>query len=208
MFRFAARGTLALVAAAIGLTTQAADAQVAPVRYWIPGGPFGFGGGIAESWQPVSWGDVPAFSAESGEPGERTGFAFRSYSYPVNSFASGMSWRGLGGAGAFGNFGTLVSEGAQYGYAFKGVGGVPMTLFGGVDTLKYKPDVFNALTAPGFASSSTAATAVHAGVEIQPTSNLSLSVSAGFAQPSGLVDSDIRSNLLPGESPMFSRGRR
>ncbi|RJF70813.1 hypothetical protein D4Q52_15630 [Rhodopseudomonas palustris] len=210
MFRPVIR--ISLAAALLSLGAQAASAQSAPIRYWVPGGPFGFGGGATESWQPLSWGDVPGFTAsEPDEDGFRTGFVARAYSTPVSAFSSGLNWRGvggIGGAGAFGNFGSLAVEGSQYGYNFKGVGNTPMTLFGGVDQLKYQPDVFTSLTSPGFSSGNTAATAVHAGVEIRPTSNLSLSFSAGYVQPNGAVDSDIRSNLLPGESPMFSGGRR
>lgn len=207
MSRIAATCSLVITAVMLCAGARMAQAQVAPVRYWIPGGPFGFGGGLSQSWQPLSWSDVPGFTTAADENGERTGFAFRSYSAPVSSFASALNFGGIGGAGAFGNFSTLASEGAQYGYSFKGVGGLPVTLFGGVDTLTYKPDVFGQVT--GFSSAGgTAATAVNAGIEIRPTSNLSLSFSAGYTQRSGLVDSDIRSSLLPGESPLFSGGRR
>jgi hypothetical protein len=189
--------------------TASASAQVAPIRYWIPGGPFGFGGGTTESWRALSWGDVPGFTAETDENGEpRSGFVARSYSAPVGPLTGSFGWNSPGGAGAFGNFGSLAAEGSQYGYRFKGVGDLPVTLFGSVDSLKYKPDVFTALTSPGFASSNTAATSVNAGIEIKPTSNVSLSFSAGYTQYNGTTDSDIRSNLLPGESPMFSGGRR
>ncbi|WP_022722482.1 hypothetical protein [Rhodopseudomonas sp. B29] len=191
---------------------------MAPLRYWVPGGPFGFGGGAAENWS-AGWSDVPGFAALSSvdEDGIRTGFVARSYSAPVNAFSSGLGygglgygalgWGGLGGPGGFGNFATLTSEGSQYGYSFKGGGGL-VTLFGGVDQLKYQPDVFSSLTSPGFTSGNTAATVVHGGVEFKPSSNVSLSFSAGYAQGAGPVDSDIRSSLLPGESPMFSGGRR
>ncbi|UYO48418.1 hypothetical protein KQX64_21200 [Rhodopseudomonas palustris] len=203
----AARCGLAL--AAMLLAGASAQAQVAPIRYWVPGGPFGFGGGATESWQALSWSDVPGFTTETDENGElRSGFVARSYSAPVTPLAGGLGWNSPGGAGAFGNFGSLASEGSQYGYRFKGVGDMPVTLFGGVDSLKYKPDVFTSLTSPGFASSNTAATTVNAGIEIKPTSNVSLSLSAGYTQYNGTTDSDIRSNLLPGESPMFSGGRR
>ncbi|RED37938.1 hypothetical protein BJ123_10516 [Rhodopseudomonas thermotolerans] len=204
---FAARCGLTL--AAMLLAGAAAQAQVAPIRYWVPGGPFGFGGGAIENWRSLNWSDVPGFTAETDENGElRSGFVARSYSAPVTPLAGGLGWRAPGGAGAFGNFGSLAAEGSQYGYRFKGVGDMPVTLFGGVDSLKYKPDVFTTLTSPGFASSTTAATSVNAGIEIKPTSNVSLSFSAGYTQYNGTTDSDIRSNLLPGESPMFSGGRR
>jgi hypothetical protein len=208
---FVTKTSLAL-AAMLCLGVQAASAQSAPIRYWVPGGPFGFGGGMTESWSVAGWSDVPGFAALSSvdEDGFRTGFVGRAYSAPVSSFAGGTTWRGLGGiggAGGFGNFGSLALEGSQYGYNFKGVGGLPVTLFGGVDQLKYNPDVFGQVT--GFSGTgTTAATAVHGGVEIRPTSNLSLSFSAGYTQSSGAVDSDIRSTLLPGESTMFSGGRR
>jgi hypothetical protein len=194
--------SVVVIAAAMGCGGQPARAQVAPVQYWVPFAPFG-GGSTQDSTQgqgAQTYGDFPSFTASDGQS---SGFAFRSYSAPV-----GPSAAGLGGAGAFGNFGTLSFEGADFGYNFKGVGNMPVTVFGGVASLKYNPDVFTSLTSPGFSSSSTAATVVHGGVEFRPTSNLSLSVSAGFAQPSGAVDSDIRSSLLPGESPMFSGGRR
>jgi len=200
-------GRLAAALAVLCLGIPAAQAQVAPIRYWVPGGPFGFGGGLAETLGPETAADGTAFAAGDAEP---TGFKFRSASGSVNALTGGLgaSWIGPGGAGGFGNFGALSYDTAQYGYSFKGVGNLPVTLFGGVDTLKYNPDVFSTVTNFSSGAGTTAATAVHAGIEIKPTSNLSLSLSAGYVQPSGAVDSDIRSNLLPGESPMFSGGRR
>lgn len=202
MLNFAAKTGFALAAAMLCLSGQAATAQVAPISYWIPGGLFGFGGAVGGS--APTYGDFPGFDADASE--QRSGFSFRSYDFQVNSFAGGYGWNGLGGAGSYGNFSALAREGAQLNYDFKGVGNLPMTFTAGVDTLKYKPDVFNALTGSG--TESTAAYGVHAGVEVRPTSNLSLSVSAGYVQPNGRVDSDIRSSLLPGESPMFAGGRR
>ena len=49
---------------------------------------------------------------------------------------------------------------------------------------------------------------VNAGIEIQPTSNLSLSFGVGYVQQSGRVDSDINSPALPGASPFSIGGRR
>ncbi|MCK7475702.1 MAG: hypothetical protein MZV49_24490 [Rhodopseudomonas palustris] len=176
------------------------SAQVAPISYWIPGG-------LYRLWRcghgacALTYGDFPGTGAAAGE--QRSGFSFRSYEFQVNSFAGGYGWNGIGG---YSNFSALTREGAQLNYDFKGVGNLPMALIAGVDALKYKPDVFNSLTGSG--TESTAAYGFHAGVEVRPTSNLSLSVSAGYVQPNGRVDSDIRSSLLPGESPMFAGGRR
>ncbi len=199
MPNFAATTGSALALALLCLSAQPAPAQVAPISYWIPGGMFGFGSATSET--APTYGDFPGFDAAAGE--QRSGFSFRSYEFQVNSFAGGYGWNGIGG---YGNFSALTREGAQLNYDFKGVGNLPMAFIAGVDTLKYKPDVFNSLTGSG--TESTAAYGFHAGVEVRPTSNLSLSVSAGYVQPNGRVDSDIRSSLLPGESPMFAGGRR
>ena len=187
-YRVAAKRGLAL-AAVLCLTAPAAQAQVAPIRYWIPGGPFGLGGDTTTQY----WGSAP------DEDGFRKGFSFSSYSMPVNSFT--------GGFGAFTAGSGLSSEGAQYAYSFKGLGDTPVTFFGGVSSLRTTPDVFTSLVTPGFERSSTLATSINAGVEFKPTSNISLSLSAGFVQPSATLDTDIRSQLLSAQSPGFL-GRR
>jgi hypothetical protein len=185
-----------LAVAALMLPVSPVRAQVAPFQYAIPGGAVGFGGNAETQY----FGEAP------DEDGFRKGFSFRSSSTPVSAFGSGFA---LGGAGAPGlNLTGLTADGAQYGYSFKGVGDTPVTLFGSVNTLRSNPDVFTSLVTPGFATSNTLATSVQAGVEFKPTSNLSLSLSAGFTQPSAPVDTDLRSQLLSGQQPMFLGGRR
>jgi hypothetical protein len=113
-------------------------------------------------------------------------------------------------AAAFGNFSSLSTEGVQFGYNFKNS---PVSIYTGFDTLKYN-------TGPGssasgaFAAFDRSATApgafnANAGIEYRPTNNLSLSLGVGVTQyqSQGLVDSDIRSNLLPGQSPLVVGGR-
>jgi hypothetical protein len=181
-------------AAALCLIWPAAHAQSEPVKYWIPFGPFGFSGGATETTGVDTYRDVPSFDAEQGDRG---GFSVRTYSAPVGPLA-GFGWNGAGSA--FGNYGSLSYDSTQLGYNFKGAGGMPVTLFGGVDTLKYNPDVFNRITSFGPTTGAAPAYDVHAGVEIRPTSNLSLSFSAGYTQQqSGLGDGDISSSLLPRE---------
>lgn len=182
-----------IVAAALCLSWSAANAQGEPVKYWIPFGPFGYGGGTAATADMESYGSVPAFDAAQTE---KSGFVFRSYSAPVSSL-TGFGWNGVGPT-AFGS--SLSYERSQFGYNFKGVGDMPMTLFGGVDTLKYNPDVFSNIMSFSPNSGPAPAYGVHAGVEIRPTSNLSLSFSAGYTQQqSGFGDTDIQSSLLPRE---------
>uniref|UniRef100_Q07J82 Porin n=1 Tax=Rhodopseudomonas palustris (strain BisA53) TaxID=316055 RepID=Q07J82_RHOP5 len=205
MRSFSGQRGIALALAVVGLGAQAAQAQVAPVPYWIPGGPFGLGGGAADGDSAASHGDAPGVDAADAT---RSGFVHRSYSIPSSALAGSLGWNGIAGPGAFGNFGAMSYEGTQVGYNFKGAGGLPMTLFTGVETQNYTPDVFSALTAMSPTTATSGAYRVNAGVEFRPTSNLSLSLSAGFAQPAERSDSDIRSTLLPGEAPMFSGGRR
>ena len=187
LIRFVA---LCSVAFAALLSASAACAQVAPIPYVGSGG-FGFGGDVTTH-----------FESPADEDGFRKGYSFRSFSYPVSSFASGLSW---GGIGAFGSSG-LVSDGAQYGYSFKGLGDMPVTLFGSVASLRSRPDVFTSLVTPGYERSNTLATSVNAGVAFKPTSNISLSFSAGFVQPSATTETDLRSQLISTQ-PAF-RGLR
>jgi opacity protein-like surface antigen len=185
-----------IVAAALCLSWSAANAQGEPVKYWIPFGPFGYGGGAVETASAETYGNFPSFDAGQTEQTDKSGFVFRSYSAPVSSL-TGLGWNGIGPT-AFGS--SLSYERSQFGYNFKGVGDMPMTLFGGVDTLKYNPDVFSNIMSFSPNSGPAPATGVHAGVEIRPTSNLSLSFSAGYTQfQSGIGDGDIASSLLPRE---------
>jgi hypothetical protein len=125
---------------------------------------------------------------------------------PANSFAGGFAWGGLG-ANAFAGGSGLSSDGAQYAYSFKSLGDTPVTFFGGVSSLRTTPDVFTSLVSPGLERSNTLATGFNAGVEFKPTSNISLSLSAGYVQPSAINETDMRSQLLSGQNPGFL-GRR
>lgn len=175
-YRIAVRCGLAL-AAVLSLATSAAQAQVAPIRYWIPGGPFGLGGETTTQY----WGSAP------DDSGFRKGFSFSSYTMPVNSFTGGF------GATAFAGSSGLSADGAQYAYSFKSLGDTPVTFFGGVSSLRTAPDVFTSLVTPGFERSSTLATSINAGIEFKPTSNLTLSLSGSFVQSSPSLDTDMHS---------------
>jgi opacity protein-like surface antigen len=174
-----------VLAAVLYLMTPAAQAQVAPIPYWIPGGPFGFGGETTTQY----WGSSP------DEDGFRKGFSFSSYNIPVNSFTGGFGASALtGGSG-------LSSDGAQYAYSFKSLGDTPVTFFGGVSSLRTTPDVFTSLVTPGLERNSTLATSINAGVEFKPTSNLTLSLSGSFVQSSPPLDTDMRSQLPFAQNP-------
>jgi opacity protein-like surface antigen len=94
----------------------------------------------------------------------------------------------------------------QFGYNFQNT---PLKVYAGVDTLKYNAGIGSNPLAPFDTISGTLpGYSAHAGVEFQPTPNLSLSFGVGYTQQSGRIDSDINSPLLPGASPFAINGRR
>jgi hypothetical protein len=200
MLSLAAPRALATVFAVLCLGGATAHAQVAPLRYWIPGGAFGFGGTSSQSAD--AYGNFPSFKAgdADGSYDFRPGFF-------VGSERGSLGLNGLSQSASVGNFSALSYDGTQFGYNTKTVGGMPVTFFAGFDTLKYSGGIGSSL-AP-LTSSASPGYGAFAGVEFKPTSNLSLSFGAGFIQQqSGNMDSDINSSMLPGESPALGVLRR
>lgn len=104
---------------------------------------------------------------------------------------------------AFGSASSFSYEGSQVGYNFKSA---PVSIYAGLDTLKYNnaPIIGSPFSALDSSSANVpGGYRVNAGVEFRPTSNLSLSVGASFAQQPG----DPNAALLPGASPFAFRGR-
>jgi opacity protein-like surface antigen len=176
------------------LGARAAHAQAAAVPYWMANWPIGFGGNL------------------SGDDANLDGDASR-YNFSNGLFISGRSGMALGMSGinqttAFGNLGSLSYEGMKFGYDFKNA---PLTVFGGLDTFRYNvgPGPGSPFAAFENTSGSVPGYGVNAGIEFRPTSNLSLSLGVGYVdQSAGRVDSDIRSPLLPGQTPLAIGGRR
>jgi hypothetical protein len=187
-----------LVVAALCLGGRTAHAQAAAVPYW--NWPLGFGGNPSVDQAPGTYDGITGFEGGASR-----------YNFPngwfLGSTRGSMSMNGFNQLGAFGNFGSLSSEGVQFGYNLKNA---PISIYAGFDTLKYNAGAGGPF-AP-FDSTSGAlpgAYTARAGVEIRPTSNLSLSFGVGVTQQSsGLVDSDINSPLLPGATPLAIGGRR
>ena len=198
---FSGRSGLALILlAALCPTGRTAHAQGTPLSYWIPGWPLGFAGTVSES--SSTYGNFPSFGDSRGG-----GFGYTRFNFP-NGWFVGNERAGIGlsmssiGQDAFGNFGSLYTEGVQFGYSFKNEGGLPITLYAGFDTLKYDTGVGSPLAPFDSASGTLPGYGAHAGIEFQPASNVSLSLGFGYAQQSGRIDSDINSSLLPGASPL------
>lgn len=200
MFSLANSCGLATLFVVLCLGGAPVHAQVAPLQYWIPGGPFGLSGGAGQSSD--TYGNFSSFNA--GDAGWRNSYA---NGFFVGGERGNLGLSGLSQPAPAGNFSALSYDGTQFGYNTKTAGGMPVTFFAGFDTLKYSGGIGSSLApltssaAPGYGG--------FAGVEFKPTSNLSLSFGAGFIQQqSGRMDSDINSSMLPGESPALGGLRR
>ena len=200
---FSGRLSLALVVAMLCLGAQTAHAQASPVNYWTPGWPMGFSGDAGESLD--AYGSFPSFDFR--DLGNGSSYARYNFSngFFVGSQRSSMGFSSLGQS-AFGGFGSIYSEGAQFGYSLKNGGGPPVTFFAGFDTLKYNTGIGSPFAPFNSKSGTLPVSSAYAGVEFQPTSNLSLSLGVGYVQQSGRIDSEI--NSLPGASPFGIGGRR
>jgi hypothetical protein len=204
MSMFSHKFGLVLVAAVLCLGVRTANAQTSPVNYWIPGWPMGLGGEAGESSN--AYGNFPSFDFR--DVGNGSSYARYNFSngFFVGSQRSSMGFSGLSQS-AFGSFGSLYSEGVQFGYSLKNGGGPPVTFFAGFDTLKYNAGIGSNAFAPFDSKSGTLpVSSAYAGVEFQPTSNLSLSLGVGVVQQTGRIDSEI--NSLPGASSFSVGGRR
>jgi opacity protein-like surface antigen len=207
---FSSRLGLALVLAALCLGGRTAHAQAAAVTYWIPGWPIGFGGNPAAGQSSNTYGNFPGFDGSDARGG---GFSNMRYHFPNGWFVGsegggmGLSMNGINQDGAFGNR-SLYYDGVQFGYNFKNAAGLPLTVFAGFDTLKYKSGIGGPFAPFDTMSGTLPGYSAHAGVEFQPAPNLSLSLGFGYTQQSGRIDGDINSLSLPGASPFAVSGRR
>jgi opacity protein-like surface antigen len=195
-----------LILAVLCLDTRTAHAQAAPVSYWIPSWPIGFGGDLTDGAGSNTYANFPSFDRSGARAG---GFAPMRYNFPNGWFvgteggAMGLSMNGANQIGSFGSISPFYSEGVQFGYNFQTVGNLPVTVYAGFNTLKYNAGIggpfaaFDSTNAPP-------AYSVNAGVEFQPTSNLSLSLGIGYTQQPGRINS----LAVPGASPFGFGGDR
>jgi len=207
---FSSRLCLALVLAALCVGGRTAHAQAAPVTYWTPGGPIGFGGNLTFGQSSNTYGN---FAGLDGNDTRGDGFSYTRYNFSNGWFVGGggggigLSMNGINQGGAFGNIGSLSYQGVQFGYDFKNAGGLPLKVYAGFDTLKYDSGIGSSLAQFGAMSGTVPGYGAHAGVEFQATQNLSLSLGVGYIQQSGAYG-DINSPLLPAASLMAISGRR
>jgi opacity protein-like surface antigen len=204
---FPGRFGLALALAALCLGGRTAHAQAAPVKYWIPSWPFGYGG-VGQSSN--TYGNFPSFDGSNA----RGGSSYMRYNFPNGWFVGGegggmgSGMNGINQDGAFGNIGSLHYEGVQFGYSFQNAGVLPVTVYAGFDTLKYTTGIGGPFASFDSTSGTLPGYSAHAGIEFQPASNVSLSLGFGYTQQPGHIDSDVNSLALPGASPFALGGRR
>jgi opacity protein-like surface antigen len=190
----AGRLGLVFVVAALCLGGRTAHAQAAPMTYWTPGW-LGFGGNLDAGQGANTDGSFASFDG-GGAGGFSSRYNFSNGWFVGNERGGMGSGLGLSGINQAGAFGSLQTEGVQFGYTFKNTA---VSVYGGFDTLKYNPGI-GAAFSPFDSTSSTAGYGMHAGVEFKPTSNLSLSLGFGYTQQSGRLDTDTRSPSLSNAS--------
>jgi opacity protein-like surface antigen len=199
---------LALILAALCPAGRMAHAQAAPVPYWGPNWPIGFRGNLTDQ-SSNNYGDFLNFDGSEARDG---GFSHMRYNFPNGWFVGGerggigLSMSSFSQAGAFGNMRSLYYEGVQVGYKLQN--GLPLTVYAGFDTLKYKDGIGNLFSPFDTVSGTLPGYSARAGVEFQPAPNVSLSLGFGYTQQSGGIDSDINSSSLPGASPFAVGVRR
>ena len=196
------RSGLALVLAALCLAGRTASAQTADVTYssW----PIGFQSNLTVGQGSNIYGSFAGFDGSDA----RGGFSTTRINFPngwfVGGGASGAGF-GLGGINQTSAFGTsLHYEGVQAGYNFQSLGGLPVTVYAGFDTLKYNSGIGSPFAPFDATSGTLPGYRAHAGIEFQPAPNLSLSLGVGYTQAPRL-DSELNSLGVPGASAF---GRR
>jgi hypothetical protein len=211
---FSSRLGLALALAALCPGARTAHAQAAPVPYWTPGWPIGFGGNMTFGQSSNTYGNFAGFNGNDAEGG---GFSLTRYNFSDGWFVGssggsiGLGMNGISQAGAFGNVGSLDYQGLQFGYNFQKASNLPITVYAGFDNFKYNTGIGGALASFSAMSSTVPAYGAHAGIEFQPAQNLSLSLGVGYIQQStaySAASSDINSSLMPAASLMATSGRR
>ena len=198
---------LVLALAVLCLDARAVHAQSDPLPYWTSGWSSGFGGGLTAGQGSNPYANLLAFSGSdigSGNFSSRYNFE-NGWFVGSERGGSGFGLNGFSVPGAWSNLGSLSYDGMQFGYNFQSA---PVTVYAGFDTLKYNTGIGNPLAGFDSTSNATSGYGVRAGVEIRPTSNLSLSLGVGYAQQPSGYDTGTNSLVAPVASPFAFGARR
>jgi opacity protein-like surface antigen len=169
--------------------------------------PLGFHSNLTVGQSSNIYGSFDGSDARGG------GFSYMRTNFPNGWFVGsgeggGIGLNGINRAGALGNFGSLYTEGVQAGYHFQNLGGLPVTVYAGFDTLKYNTGIGSPFAPFDTMSGTLPGYRAHAGVEFQPAPNVSLSLGVGYTQQPARIGSELNSLVLPGASPFDFSGRR
>ncbi len=184
---------LALVLAALVVSGRTACAQTAAMTYssW----PIGFYSKLTIGQDSNVYGSFAGFDGSDA----RGGFSTMRTNFPNGWFVGGgtsgvgFGLNGINQTSAFGS--SLRYEGVQAGYNFQSLGGLPVTVYAGFDTLKYNTGIGSPLAPFDSTSGTLPGYRAHAGVEFSPAPNLSLSLGVGYTQAPRL-DSELNSLSL------------
>jgi opacity protein-like surface antigen len=191
---FAGRLSLALALVVLCPAGRTAHAQAVAVTY--SGWPVGFHSNLTVGQNSNIYGSFAGFDGTDAR-----GFSSMRTNFP-NGWFVGAEGGGINLAGAFGR--SLNYEGAQFGYNFQTLSGLPVTVYAGLGTLKYNTGIGSPFAPFDTMSGTLPGYSAHAGIEFQPAPNLSLSLGVGYTQQSG----ELNSLSLPGASAFTLGGRR
>ena len=104
---------------------------------------------------------------------------------------------------------ALNAEGVQFGYSLKNASGLPLTVYGGFDTLKYKSGIGGPLSPFDSMSGTPTGYSAHAGVEFRRR-RISAVTWGRLHRPAIGAHRQRHqfATLLPGVSPFAVSGRR
>ena len=199
-----------LALAALCFAAPAVQAQSNPVPYWTVAWPSGFGSSFAAGQSANTYTSLSGLASFDGNSVSAGGTFSSRFDLPngwfVGSERGGAALNGLSGM-SWGNTSLLAYEGTQVGYNFKDLD-VPVSVYAGFGTLKYNNPIGSPFAGLDSSSANSAqGYSAHVGVELRPTSNLSVSFGAGFAQQPQ-YDSGISALTSPAVSPLALSGRR
>ena len=157
----------ALVLAALCLGGRTAHAQAAPVTYWMPSWPIGFGGIPAVGPSSNTYGNFPGFDGSDAGAG---GVSHMRHNFP-NGWFVGAEGGGIGcerhqPGRSVRQFPLALLQGVQFGYNFQNAA-VTLTVYAGFDTMKYDAGNGGPFASFDTTSGTLPGYSAHAGVEFR-----------------------------------------
>lgn len=197
---FSGRLGLALVMAVLSGRSNG-PRQAAPVRYWLPSWPIGFGSNLTVGRSSNTYSNFPRFDGGEGQGG--------GLFYTRDNFSTPKAapWAGARTESEPSTISPCCNTKAcssvttcktRVGCHSRSMPVSTPLKFGAANGEPFAPFDTISSTMPSYSA--------HAGLEFRPTPDVSLSLGFGYTQQSGRVDSEINSPSLPGASPFAFMG--